>query len=237
MDDPNVSKIKAPSLWRPILILLFAGIVLVAGSRLNLDDWIMEAKTFIDNTGQRGAFAFIGLYILLTVLAIPGTPLTLAAGAIFGSFLGIVYVSIASIIGAALCFLISRYFARDVVSRWLASRKAFQKLNQMTEKHGDIIVAITRLVPIFPYNLLNYGFGLTNISFKTYFFWSWACMLPSTALYVAGAAATMQALTDGKIAWPLVVFMLLTVAILAVLVHNARKKIKQDSLQEDETQK
>jgi uncharacterized membrane protein YdjX (TVP38/TMEM64 family) len=67
----------------------------------------------------------------------------------------------------------------------------------MTERHGAIIVAITRLVPIFPFNLLNYGFGLTRVRFGTYLLWSFLCMLPGIALYVVGADALTRGLAEG----------------------------------------
>ena len=74
----------------------------------------------------------------------------------------------------------------------------------MTREHGAIIVAITRLVPVFPFNLLNYGFGLTGVPFWTYVFWSWLCMLPWTILFVVGADTVTQALSQGRIPWLLI---------------------------------
>ncbi len=72
----------------------------------------------------------------------------------------------------------------------------------MTEKHGAIIVAVTRLVPLFPFNLLNYGFGLTRVPFWTYLFWSWLCMLPGTIAYLVGTDAVILAVTTGELPGP-----------------------------------
>ena len=88
--------------------------------------------------------------------------------------------------------------------------------------YGAIIVAITRLVPLFPFNLLNYGFGLTRVPFWTYVGWSWLCMLPGTILYVLGADALTQGLTRGEIPWPLVVAFAAIAVILTLLVRRAR---------------
>jgi uncharacterized membrane protein YdjX (TVP38/TMEM64 family) len=131
--------------------------------------------------------------------ALPGSALTVAAGALFGSVLGIAVVSIGPTIGSSLSFLIARYFARDPVAHRLSKNDRFRKLDQLTQKHGAVIVALTRLVPFLPFNLLNHGFGLARVPFSTYVFWSWLCMLPGTALYVIGADAFTSGISQGKI--------------------------------------
>ncbi len=90
------------------------------------------------------------------------------------------------------------------------------------------MVAITRLVPLFPFNLLNYGFGLTLVPFWTYVFWSWICMLPGTVLYVVGADAVTSAISEGKIPWTLIGILIITAGLITVLVRQARKKLKGD---------
>jgi len=96
----------------------------------------------------------------------------------------------------------------------------------MTKEHGGIVVAITRLVPIFPFNLLNYGFGLTGIPFRTYFFWSWLCMLPGTVLYVVGVDAVLSGLSRGEIPWPLIAVAAVVAVILIFLVKIARRRLR-----------
>ncbi len=123
----------------------------------------------------------------------------------FGSVLGLVAsVSVASTLGAALAFAVARWFARDSVARWLAKNERFLRLDRMTGTARCVVVAITRLVPIFPFTLLNYGFGLTGVRFRTYVLWSWLCMLPGTVLYVVGADAVTRGLAEGRVPWPLV---------------------------------
>jgi uncharacterized membrane protein YdjX (TVP38/TMEM64 family) len=90
------------------------------------------------------------------------------------------------------------------------------------------MVAITRLVPIFPFNLLNYGFGLTKVPFRTYVLWSFVCMLPGTILYVVGSAAVAEAVREGKVPWILVVVVAMILGIIVVLSRQARKKLKED---------
>jgi uncharacterized membrane protein YdjX (TVP38/TMEM64 family) len=134
----------------------------------------------------------------------------------------VVYVSIGSTLGAALCFLIARYVARASIAKGLENNPAFQRLDRMSAQQGALIVAITRLVPLFPFNLLNYGFGLTRVPFVTYIGWSWLCMLPGTILYVVGADAVSQMLTQSQIPWPLVTIAIVMFLGLAWLTHRVR---------------
>jgi len=183
-------------------------------------------REWIESLGTWGPVAFISLYIVAVVLALPGSALTIAAGALFGSVLGITVVSIGSTIGSSLSFLIARYFARDAVAQWLSKNDRFRKLDQLTQKHGAIIVALTRLVPFLTFNLLNYGFGLTRVPFWTYVFWSWLCMLPGTALYVVGADAFTSGISQGKISWLLVTGLAAVAIMLAMLVSYATRKLR-----------
>ena len=122
--------------------------------------------------------------------------------------------------------LIARYIARESVVKRLSGHETFQKLDRMTREHGAIVVAITRLVPIFPFNLLNYAFGLTGVPFRTYLIWSWLCMLPGTVLYVVGADAVISGLTDGKAPWPLIAVAAVAGLILVFLVRAAKRRLR-----------
>jgi len=192
---------------------------------LGLDRMVASVRDWISGLGAWAPVAFILVYIVATVAVLPGTPLTLAAGGLFGSVLGVVYVSIASTVGASLCFLIARYFARDSVARWLQKNEKFRRLDQLTEKHGAIIVALTRLVPLFPFNLLNFGFGLTKVRFWTYVFSSWLCMLPGTILYVVGADAVFKAIRTGEVPWLLAGVLAGVIVALAFIVRAARRTL------------
>ncbi len=222
----SVSSLR--SLWRPAVLLIAVIILIVLARLFNLGEKLGELRIWIDSLGIFGPLIFIILYAVAVIAALPGSALTIAAGALFGSVIGIIVVSIASTLGASLAFLVSRYFARESVANWLKDNPRFKKLDDMTEKRGAIIVALTRLVPLFPFNLLNYGFGLTRVKFVTYVFWSWLCMLPGTVLYVVGADAVTEALKDGKIPWLLVGILAVIIILLTVLVRSARKKLKAD---------
>lgn len=225
MNDKRVKNKKG--LWKPILLITLIIAILILSRVFGLGQKLAAAKDWIEQLGATGYLVFVLLYIGATVASIPGSALTVIAGALFGSVLGLILVSIASTLGAGAAFLISRYFARDATARWLQNNNKFKKLDDLTERHGAIIVAITRLVPIFPFNLLNYGFGLTKVPFTTYLFWSWLCMLPGTALYVVGADAFTKGLAQGEIPWLLIAAVVMILLILVLLVNQARKSLKK----------
>ena len=187
--------------------------------------------TWLVTLGPWGPLVFLLIYIVAVVAALPGAAITIAGGALFGSVLGVILVNIGATIGASLAFLIARYFAREGVVNWLSKSDKFRKLDHLTEEHGDIIVALTRLVPIFPFNLLNYGFGLTRVPFWTYVFYTWLCTLPGTILYVVGADAVSKALVQGRIPWPLVGAFLVALVFLTFLVRSARRKLRLKEMQ------
>lgn len=218
---------KRTSWVRPAILVAGLVIAVVLARTLGLGGRLGEVRSWIDSLGAWGPVVFIVLYALATVAAIPGSALTVAAGALFGSVTGVAVVSAAATIGASLAFLVSRYFARGAVQGWLGGNQRFRKLDEMTGRHGAIMVAITRLVPIFPFSLVNYGFGLTRMAFWTYVFWSWLCMLPGTVLYVVGADAFTKGLQEGRVPWPLAGAGFMAAVILTLLVRHARRILKR----------
>ena len=213
-------------MWRPILLVALIITIFILAVLFGVGEKLGVLREWIQSLGVLGPAVFVGLYVLGVVAGIPGSALTVAAGGLFGSWLGVILVSLSSTIGASFSFLIARYFARDAVAHWLSRREKFKKLDRMTEEHGAVMVAITRLVPIFPFNLLNYGFGLTGIPFWTYVFWSWLCMLPGTVLYVVGVDAVIQLIVLRKVPWTLFGVIAGVGVLLALLVKFARRKIK-----------
>ena len=227
---------KAQGWWRPVALLLVIGSILVLSKVLGLGERLGELREWIATLGAWGPVVFVLLYAAATVAALPGSAITVAAGALFGSVLGVLVVSVASTLGASLSFLISRHFARAAALRWLSGNEKFSRLDRLTEEHGAIIVALTRLVPIFPFNLLNYGFGLTRVPFTTYVFWSWLCMLPGTVLYVVGADAVTKGLAEGHVPWALIVAATAAGITLALLVRRARRALHQKETETGATQ-
>jgi len=217
---------RLKALWRPALLLAVITGLFVIGLHFNIGGRIGQAREWVASLGAFGPFVFGLIYALAVVAAVPASAMTVAAGALFGTLTGVVIVSISATAGAALAFLAARYVARDAVKKWLSGNETFERLDRMTDEHGAVIVALTRLVPLFPFNLLNYGFGLTRVRFRTYVFWSWLCMIPGTVLYVAGTDAVVRALKEGRAPWTVIAVFAVSLIVLVLLVRYAKKKLK-----------
>jgi len=127
--------------------------------------------------------------VLATIFFLPGLPVTMLSGLVFGPLWGVVYASIGSVIGISCAFLIARYVTRGMIERWVDRNAQFRRIDDGVRHQGWRMLMITRLVPIFPFNLQNYAYGLTKIGFLTFVLVSWVCMLPGTAAYVQLGAA------------------------------------------------
>jgi len=149
----------------------------------NPQEWLRNALQWIDSLGTVGAIAFILLYIIATVAFLPGSILTLGAGVVFGVIWGSIYVFIGATLGATAAFLVGRYLARGWIAKKIADNKKFAAIDRAVGREGLKIVLLTRLSPIFPFNLLNYAFGVTDVSLKDYFIGS-VGMIPGTIMYV-----------------------------------------------------
>ncbi|MFZ4730447.1 MAG: TVP38/TMEM64 family protein [Pseudanabaena sp.] len=133
--------------------------------------------------GTMGAIAFIVIYNLATILFIPASILTLGGGAIYGVVWGSIYVFVAATLGAIFAFLIGRYFARGWFSEKIRNNMTFRAIDAAVAIDGFKIVLLTRLSPIFPFNMLNYVFGVTRVALKDYILGSIG-MIPATIMYV-----------------------------------------------------
>lgn len=139
---------------------------------------------WVRSLGIWGPLCFVGLYAVAAVFLVPGSVLTLGAGAVFGVVRGTIIVSVAATAGASAAFLIGRHLARERVARWLAGNPRFAAIDRAVAGQGWKIVLLTRLSPVFPYTLLNYAFGLTRVRAGHYVVASWVGMLPGAFMYV-----------------------------------------------------
>jgi uncharacterized membrane protein YdjX (TVP38/TMEM64 family) len=167
-----------------ILLLVCLLLILANVTRL-IDIQQILQSTIIEfhNQVNISPIAFIFIYNLGTLLFIPGSLLTLKGGYLFGLFWGSIYVLIAALLGAILSFLIGRYLSRNWVYKQLEKHPKFKLIDHAVAKEGWKIVLLTRLSPVFPFNLLNYGFGVTQVSVKDYILGSLG-ILPGTIMYV-----------------------------------------------------
>lgn len=211
--------------WRPVALLAAIVTMISLAHLLGIKEQLGGLREWIGSLGAWGPVVFVLLYTAAVVVALPGSLLTLAGGALFGVMNGVALVSVASTLGASIDFLIARYFARQTITRWLGTNEKFRMLEKLASERGAVVVALTRLVPLFPFNLLNYGFGLTAVPFRTYVFWSWLCMLPGTVLFVAGSDALFSGLAQGRVPWSIVALIAVMGGLLALLVPIAKRKL------------
>ncbi len=160
--------------------------------------YVPQFAEWVNGLGFWGPAIFVIGYAAAVVAFVPGSILTLAAGAIFGVVKGTIYVFVAATLGSSLAFLVSRYLARSAIERRLEGNERFAAIDGAVGKEGRKIVFLLRLSPVFPFNLLNYGLGLTRVSFADYVTAA-VGMLPGTLLYVyyGALAGEVAALAGG----------------------------------------
>jgi uncharacterized membrane protein YdjX (TVP38/TMEM64 family) len=163
--------------------LVAAGLTLLLFLGRQLGAYVPQFAAWVDTLGFWGPLVFILGYAAATVGFIPGSILTLAAGAIFGLARGTLYVFVGATLGSTLAFLVARYFARGAIERRLENSPKFAVIDNAVANEGLKIVFLLRLSPVFPYNLLNYALGLTRVSLRDYVTAA-VGMIPGTFLYV-----------------------------------------------------
>ena len=186
---------KQQQILKLVAIAAIVAVLIVAAKYFNVQQYLKNALEWVDGLGSTGPVVFIIIYIVATVAFIPGSLLTLGSGVLFGVVFGSIYVFIGATIGATCAFLVGRYIARGSVEKQIEGNQKFKAIDTAVAREGLKIVLLTRLSPIFPFNLLNYAFGVTQVSLKDYFLGSIG-MLPGTIMYVyigslAGSLATL----------------------------------------------
>jgi uncharacterized membrane protein YdjX (TVP38/TMEM64 family) len=237
-DTPSHSGARSASLSSTLLKLaaVVAALVALVALGRTLGGYIPQFATWVESLGLLGPLVFVAGYALATVAFIPGSLLTLAAGAIFGLLEGTVYVFIGATVGSSLAFLVARYLARQTVERRLESNTKFEIVDRAVAKEGMKIVFLLRLSPAFPYNLLNYALGLTSVRFRDYLVASLG-MIPATFLYVyyGKALGSLAAVAGGAEVergtgyWTVLALGLLaTLAVTTLVTRTARRALKQE---------
>ena len=219
------------------LVLILGGVaaVLLAGKFLNFQDLLRQALNWVADLGPWGPVVFGGIYILAAVFFLPGSILTLGAGVIFGLAKGIVVVIVSATLGATAAFLIGRYLARDWVAKKIHGHEKFRAIDEAVAREGWKIVGLIRLSPVFPFNLLNYAFGLTKVSLRDYFLATLVGMIPAICMYVylgslAGSLATLGSRGGARspVEWALyAVGLVATIGVTIYVTRVARRALKR----------
>jgi uncharacterized membrane protein YdjX (TVP38/TMEM64 family) len=221
---------KKTSIIRPLIFLILLAVVIAIQ--------YFHPEKYLDKEYLRQFAASYGTLLPVLYLAVwtvgpfflPGLPIMLAGGVLFGPVWGVVYASLGSALGAGLVFLVSRHLARD----WVAAKLSGTRLMSLDDKvarHGWKIVAFTRIVPVFSYTLLNYAFGLTRISFWPFLGATFLCMLPVTIAFVYFSSNILDIL-QGRISKELIIGVVLVIAVsLIPLIYKKMKPKAADPLE------
>src|SRR3989338_8052794 len=227
-------KNKLNSTLKGIIVFSAIALLIVAANKFNVQELLKNSLDKIQELGILGIGLFILIYLLACVLFLPGSILTLGAGAIFGVIRGSVIVSLSSTLGATCTFLIGRYLVRHWVESKIEWNPKFKAVDEAVAKEGWKIVGLTRLSPIFPFNLLNYAYGVTKVILCDYVLASWVGMMPGTVMYVyigflAGDVAALGSNSTGSAAqWVIrIVGFFATVAVTIYVTKIAKKALEE----------
>lgn len=196
--------------------------------RANLDGW----KAQVDEHLLLAVIVYFLIYVAMTALSLPAASLvSLVGGALFGRWLGTAVVSIASTAGATLAFLGSRYLLRDWVQSRFGNRLA--ALNRGVEKDGAFYLLTLRLVPLFPFWLINLGMGPTPIRVWTYIWVSWVGMLLGTFLYVNVGTGLATLESPKGLLSPTMLGSLALLGIVPLVVRKVMQRVSRDGSRDD----
>ncbi|MEG4082831.1 TVP38/TMEM64 family protein [Microcoleus sp. POL10_C6] len=221
-------------------ITLLLALLIVATRSAYVQDVLRSLLMRIEDLGWWGPVAFVATYNLATVLFVPGSLLTLGGGAIFGLWWGAVYVFAASTLGAVFAFAIGRYLCRDRVVKYMESHPKFKALDRAVSQQGLKIVFLTRLCPLFPFNLLNYALGITQVSLKDYVLGSFG-MIPGTIMYVysgslvgevaaIGTESVYASPQDSAVKWLINIISFLATVAVTVFITRIASKVLEESI-------
>lgn len=208
------------------LLLFFISLLVIFQIKFEI---IQNIPSIIEKTASSGPVGYLGfilIYIVSTVMMLPGSPLTFTAGALFGFWKGLILVSLSSTLGATCAFMVSRYLVRKSIEKRVLKNKKFQSIDNEINEQGWKIVILARLSPIIPFFLLNYALGITKIRFIHFIFASWIGMIPGTIVYVL--MGTMGgAFINGKkssFEWVLLGIGLIATILVTLLISKIIKK-------------
>lgn len=191
----NWKKLVKPGIFVAAILLVF-----LLNKRLGWSDYITDPRWYqrLQETMQDNYLKVVVIYMVVmvvgcVVLALPGVTFAIIAGTLFGPWMGTLLCSIAATIGAILAFLVGRFFLRDSLREKVIKNKYIDRLLfDKNTKNEMTVLMVTRLVPIFPYNLQNFAYGITDMSLAKYSLGTFIFMIPGTAMYTFGTYAVID---------------------------------------------
>lgn len=218
---------------KSFLIKLFIGMLLVAGIWWLVKCQCNNLKTltpasirnYIQSFGRLAVLVYIIAYVLNTISVLPPiAPLSLAAGLAFGEVMGAVYLMTGAMIGTSITFMISRFFGRNFIRKILAGR--FKNLGEKLKDKGFITILFFRIIPLVPYEILNYAGGPSGIKFKDYFLATFIGLIPGVAIaaFFGGSLGEIKAFKDLISAKFIIAVLLMAIIIAIPIIYRMTKK-------------
>ncbi len=224
---------RAVRWWQPLALLLVLGLLFLIGDRAGLRGELSELRAWIESLGVQGPVWFVAAYLALTVVGFPSSPLTAAAGTLFGAAIGSATAMAGATAAMLGCFLVTRHLAPARLRQRLLTTRSFRHVDRLVLRHPVLVVLMVRLANILPFAMVNYGFGLTRVRFGTYALWSILGKAPGTIVMVVGIDVMVESLHGDEVPWTSVVVVLLMAAALAVALRKMNRRLKE--LKEGET--
>ena len=222
------------------LLLIAVG---VSALFLPVKDWAVASQSWLQTLGWIGPLVFVIAYVLATIFLIPGSALTLVAGAVFGLWIGSITVITGANLGALCAFLLSKTTWHQKAQTWAEGYPKFAALDRAISNNGFRMVLLTRLSPVFPFTLLNYFLGLTSVTTGAYVFGNLIGMLPATFLYVylgSLAGETLSGAVTNKVRTAQLILkiagLVATLAVVIYVTRVAKKAIEAEERAQTNTQ-
>ena len=215
-----------------VILLVVIGLSILA-KVLPVRSWIASLIDWVQQLGPVGVIVFILAYALATVLFLPGWIFTVSAGLIYGVVRGTLIALTGATIGAALAFLVARYFLRENVKQFVEKNPRFKAIDDAIGINGWKIIGLLRLSPLIPFNFSNYFYGITSVSFGAYVAISAIGMLPGTLLYAYLGAIGKAGVTGGASSYSMWQYVFLglglvaTIAVTILVSRIARNALKK----------
>jgi uncharacterized membrane protein YdjX (TVP38/TMEM64 family) len=238
-DDPwpasSIERSKGLGVRRFLIIVGLLAVAIVAAKLLPVAQYLLDFVGWIRNAGALGMVVYVAAYVAACVLFLPGSILTLGAGFAYGALIGVPLVWTGASIGATLAFILGRTLLRSSIEAKVAGNPRFAAIDRAVGKRGLKIVLLTRLSPVFPFNLLNYAFGLTKVGLRDYAIGTVVGIVPGTIMYVylgsliTGLTELAAGKTSGGVAKQIFYFagLAATVVVTIYVTRIARKALRE----------
>jgi len=226
----NDSKRSGLTPWQWALGAVVLAALVAGWFLLPIEAWTDAFQVWIKSLGPWGWLIFAAVYIVGTVLLVPGSVLTFAAGLAFGLVIGFPLVVVSATIGATLAFLIARHMAHDKVESLIQDRPKFKAIQSAVGEGGWKVVAMLRLSPVLPFNLQNYFYGVTDLKLREYVAATFVGIMPGTLVNVYVGAAGKAASGEGAstLEWSfLAVGLVATVVVAVIVTKKAKARLKE----------